>query len=140
MYNATNNSWTSFTKLAARFRLAAASLPSGLVFFAGGLSGVQNCACAWQLPRVVLFCRAVTMTMAACTRRCDLMLPRLKVCVVLMHASGSGLTAAVDMYNATSNSWTLHPIGLGQAREMLAAASLPDSGLVFFAGGVGPGV
>ncbi len=64
----------------------------------------------------------------------------LEGCVVLMHASGSGLTAAVDMYNATSNSWTLHPIGLGQAREMLAAASLPDSGLVFFAGGVGPGV
>jgi hypothetical protein len=40
----------------------------------------------------------------------------------------------LDIYNATSNSWTGHPAGLGQARSSLAAASLP-SGLVFFAGG-----
>ncbi len=38
------------------------------------------------------------------------------------------------MYNATSNSWTRFPNGLGRARRELAAASLP-SGLVFFAGG-----
>jgi hypothetical protein len=38
------------------------------------------------------------------------------------------------MYNATSNSWTTYPAGLGQARCCLAAASLA-SGLVFFAGG-----
>jgi hypothetical protein len=38
------------------------------------------------------------------------------------------------MYNATSNSWTSYPAGLGQARRNLAAASLA-SGLVFFAGG-----
>ncbi len=40
------------------------------------------------------------------------------------------------MYNATSNSWTTYPTGLGQARGNLAAASL-ESGLVFFAGGLG---
>ena len=43
------------------------------------------------------------------------------------------------MYNATSNSWTTFPTGLGQARSQFAAASLP-SGLVFFVGGyTGPG-
>ena len=42
--------------------------------------------------------------------------------------------SVVDMYNATSNSWTSFPNGLVQAREYLAGASLP-SGLVFFAGG-----
>ena len=49
-------------------------------------------------------------------------------------ASGSSASAYVDMYNATSNSWTTFPTGLGQARSQFAAASLP-SGLVFFAGG-----
>jgi hypothetical protein len=43
------------------------------------------------------------------------------------------------MYNATNNSWTRFPMGLGQAREDMAAASLP-SGLVFFAGGWSEGV
>ena len=43
-------------------------------------------------------------------------------------------SAYVDMYNATSNSWTTFPTGIGQARINLATASL-SSGLVFFAGG-----
>ncbi len=38
------------------------------------------------------------------------------------------------MYDATSNSWTTYPAGLGQARCCLTAASLA-SGLVFFADG-----
>ncbi len=41
----------------------------------------------------------------------------------------------VDTYNATSNSWTRLPEGLGQPRSALVSASLP-SGLVFFAGGI----
>jgi hypothetical protein len=49
-------------------------------------------------------------------------------------ASGNNQSSYVDMYNATSNSWTTYPTGLGQARGYLAAASLA-SGLVFFAGG-----
>ncbi len=48
--------------------------------------------------------------------------------------SGDVPSSYVDMYNATSNSWTTYPAGLGQARYNLAAASLA-SGLVFFAGG-----
>ncbi len=42
------------------------------------------------------------------------------------------------MYNATSDSWTRFPEGLGQAREYLSSSSLP-SGLVFFAGGASSG-
>ncbi len=49
---------------------------------------------------------------------------------------GGIASSYVDMYNATNNSWTRFPDGLGHARSRLAAASLP-SGLVFFAGGSG---
>jgi hypothetical protein len=45
----------------------------------------------------------------------------------------------VDLFNSTSNSWTVYQKGLGQARSDLAAASLP-SGMVFFAGGQVSGV
>ncbi len=52
----------------------------------------------------------------------------------------SGVTGSsfVDMYNATSNSWTSNPTGLGQARSELSGVSLP-SGLVVFAGGFAGG-
>ncbi len=94
MYSATNNSWTRFPNGLGRARreLAAASLPSGLVFFAGGWN--QNL---------------------------------------------KNFSADVDMYNATSNSWTLFPNQLVSARYGLTATSLP-SGLVFFAGGHTSGV
>ncbi len=49
-------------------------------------------------------------------------------------ASGRVRSSYADMYNATSNSWTRYPAGLGQARHSLVAVSLA-SGLVFFAGG-----
>jgi hypothetical protein len=55
-------------------------------------------------------------------------------CALTLSTSGSVSSSYVDMYNATSNSWTAFPAGLGQARGYLAAASLV-SGLVFFAGG-----
>ena len=44
------------------------------------------------------------------------------------------MSSFVDMYNATNNSWTSDPAGLGIPRAALSAAVLP-SGLVFFAGG-----
>jgi hypothetical protein len=52
-----------------------------------------------------------------------------------VRASGSIPSAYVDIYNATSASWTRLPEGLGQARAYLAAAAL-SSGLVIFAGGL----
>ena len=63
-------------------------------------------------------------------------------CEIFIDASSGssfgGSSSYVDVYNATSNSWTRFPAGLGQARARLAAASLP-SGLVFFAGGIASG-
>jgi hypothetical protein len=53
--------------------------------------------------------------------------------------SGDGYSAHVDVYNASSNTWTSYPAGLGKARAFLAAASLP-SGIVLFAGGYLSGV
>jgi hypothetical protein len=55
-------------------------------------------------------------------------------CCTYVSLSVFGASSYVDVYNATSNSWTRLPAGLGEARYDLAAASLP-SGLVFFAGG-----
>ena len=52
-----------------------------------------------------------------------------------VRASGSIPSAYVDIYNATSASWTRLPEGLGQARGYLTAAAL-SSGLVIFAGGL----
>ena len=46
----------------ARAQLAAASLPSGLVFFAGGWTGIGTSACVCQLRRVFLCCRDLTTT------------------------------------------------------------------------------
>jgi len=138
MYNATSNSWTTFpTGLGqARYYLAAASLPSGLVFFAGGRTrigntGIGTSVCVCQLRRVSLCCR--DLTTAVLLRFC---LPLMLLCneCVWGVCTDDDRSAYVDMYNATSNSWTTFPTGLGQARSQFAAASLP-SGLVFFAGG-----
>lgn len=49
--------------------------------------------------------------------------------------TGSLESSFVDVYDATSGSWTSDAAGLGQPRTDLAAASLP-SGLVIFAGGL----
>ena len=64
MYNATSNSWTRFPNGLgqARHFLAAASLPSGLVFFAGGDIGIGTSVCVCQLRRVFLCCRDLTTT------------------------------------------------------------------------------
>ena len=64
MYNATSNSWTTFPNGLgqARFGLAAASLPSGLVFFAGGWTGKGTSVCVCQLRRVFLCGRDLTTT------------------------------------------------------------------------------
>ena len=87
-------------------------------------------ACVWAgeisatdvLPR----CRLL-MLLRECLWGCG--------CWADARSTGSVSSSVVDMYNATSNSWTSFPNGLSQARQYLAGASLP-SGLVFFAGGL----
>jgi hypothetical protein len=58
MYNATSNNWTSFPEGLgqARYNLAGASLPSGLVFFAGGITGDPCCLSVFQLQRAQSCC------------------------------------------------------------------------------------
>ena len=105
-----------------RSNLASASLPTGLMIFAGGETG----AASSHVHLLAVTCNMCVAVIAAC------MFGRwyeLTACL-----SGDGPSSYVDMYNATSNSWTTYPTGLGQARDSLAAASLA-SGLVFFAGG-----
>ncbi len=58
----------------------------------------------------------------------------LQTCFTDSYTSGNTYSSYIDLYNATRNTWTRYPRGLGQARSNLAAASL-SSGLVFFAGG-----
>ncbi len=139
MYNAVSNSWTTFATGLGQGRdaLAAASLPSGLVFFAGGWEGIGTSVCVCQLRRLSLCCRDLTTTVILCCCVPLMLLHTACVCgggCADACASGGAVSAYVDMYNATSNRWTTFPTGLGQARQYLAAASLP-SGLVFFAGG-----
>ena len=60
IFNVTSNSWASYPEGLgqARSSLAAASLPSGLVFFAGGLTGATKRMFALQL-RHVHFCESL---------------------------------------------------------------------------------
>jgi hypothetical protein len=48
-------------------------------------------------------------------------------------AADSGLSSVVDILNVTSGTWST--AALSQARGFVAATSLPDAGVVIFAGG-----
>jgi hypothetical protein len=50
-------------------------------------------------------------------------------------ADGSGLSSAVDIFDAISGKWTT--AALSVARFFFAATSLPNQGLAIFAGGGG---
>ena len=55
-------------------------------------------------------------------------------CACLMPcAAGSGFFNVVDIFNVTAGTWST--AALSQARENLAATSLPDAGVAIFAGG-----
>jgi hypothetical protein len=49
-------------------------------------------------------------------------------------ALGSGRNNVVDIFNASSGQWRIANLSVG--RIDLAATSLPNQGLAFFAGGV----
>ena len=51
----------------------------------------------------------------------------------LMPCAAGGCFAAVDIFNATSGAWST--AALSQARNDLAATSLPNVGVAIFAGG-----
>ena len=55
--------------------------------------------------------------------------------IVLLHAGKRPFSVSniVDIFNATAGTWTT--AALSETREGLAATSLPNAGLAFFAGG-----
>ena len=137
VYDVTSSNWIRYPQglTQARGFLAAASLPSGLVFFAGGLAGVAWCQRAGKHSNCFGSCEQFEFLLyfgALLPANCN----NMHVYCICNDscASGNIYSGNIDLYNATSNSWTRHPKGLGQARGYLAATSLP-SGLVFFAGG-----
>ncbi len=75
MYNATSNNWTRYPTGLGQGRefAAAASLASGLVFFAGGHTGASR----------ILVCAHVTVTRADCDAALDRRPARCRCCFVL---------------------------------------------------------
>ena len=55
--------------------------------------------------------------------------------MLMLLADRPGFSNAVDIFNATSRTWTT--AALSVARYALAATSLPNQGLAIFAGGTG---
>jgi hypothetical protein len=57
-------------------------------------------------------------------------------CPMLCAVNNTGVFSnVVDIFNVTSGTWST--AALSQARSSLAATSLPNAGVAFFAGGVG---
>jgi hypothetical protein len=121
IYNATSGEWSKWTLSIARQQLAAASLPDlGLAFFAGGRdasSGITLFLCKFHVP---FSTRAL---------RLPLMLSCFSSC------TGGLAYDRIDIFNAYTKTWSVST--LSQARIYLAGASLPEQGLVLFAGGSG---
>ncbi len=55
-------------------------------------------------------------------------------CLMPCAAESGGNSSVVDIFNVTSGTWST--AALSQARYGLAATSLPDAGVVIFAGGL----
>ncbi len=58
----------------------------------------------------------------------------LVVYACLMPCAADSYSGVVDIFNVTSGTWST--AALSQARSGLAATSLPDAGVVIFAGGL----
>ncbi len=140
IYNSTSASWTRLPEGLGQARgyLAAVALSSGLVIFAGGLTGDTRAASIPTFSTLLLGGEQCSATMI-CLKYMHEIYAEMWGNFVDTSASGVAMRSAyVDLYDVTKKSWSRYPSGLGQARSSLAAASLP-SGLVFFGGGVSAG-
>ncbi len=109
IYNGVSGSWTTAQLSAARYYLAATSLPEqSLALFAGGYDG-NGAGC------------------------CPTLSPSIFLSLLLFSLVHLDVSAVVDIFNAASGQWTV--ASLSAARSLLAAASLPEQNLVFFGGG-----
>jgi hypothetical protein len=126
IYNSHTNTWTSLPNGLgeARHFLASATLPCGLVFFAGGSTGVRAYVRGARLCVFEPFIFHLKLVSALITG--------VFKCAFKQRAA-TELSSYVDIYDSIANSWTRLPNRLGQARNNLKGASL--SSLVIFAGG-----
>jgi hypothetical protein len=126
IFNVMSGDWSTAALSVARVSLAATSLPNlGVAIFAGG---VGTCCHVFPVSlRVVLFWLG------------NGMLEWAKVCLVIACAcvmpcaADGGDSNAVDIFNATSGTWST--AALSSARRYPAATSLPNLGVAIFAGG-----
>jgi hypothetical protein len=112
IFNGATKKWTTAALSSARFFLSATSLPEqGLAFFAGGgdNSPSKFFTVPWEWFCVVVF--AVSRLMLF----------------------WEALFNTVDIFNGATGLWST--AALTKPRYWLTAASLPDQGLAFFAGG-----
>jgi hypothetical protein len=122
IFDASSGRWSTAALSVARRDLAATSFPNlGVAVFAGGLSMLLRvCSSDWfHLHRLTIqnvFCFLFFYNLMCGTAE-------------------FGFSNAVDIYNAKSGSWST--AALSSARSLLSSATLPDLGVVFFAGGFG---
>lgn len=115
IYNVTSARWSTAVLSVARQQLSGASLPDlGLAFFAGG----RNAGIA-----------------AACLRDDSIACSMLRVQLFSCSDPRGVAFNAIDIYNAYTRQWSI--AALSQARMYMAGTSLPEQGLVLFAGGQG---
>jgi len=137
IYNAFTNSWTTATLSIPRDSLIATSLEfHGLAFFAGGDGAIG------QTFSTVDVYNGITnkwSVMQLSVNRTNLAAAALPYQGIVMFAGGTLLqsqslpTDIVDIYNATSNTWTTAK--LATPTYFLSGTSLPKAGLIFFGGG-----
>ena len=121
IYNATAGEWSRRSLSIPRQQLAAASLPDlGLAFFAGGRDASTGITFFLSQFHAPFSTRALCLPfMLSCSFSCTV-----------------GVAYdRLDIFNAYTKTWSVS--SLSQARIYLAGASLPEQGLVLFAGGSG---
>jgi hypothetical protein len=126
IFNVTTGAWSTAVLSVGRFGLAATSLPNaGVAIFAGG--GTCCCVCL-SCCRMGLGARGMHEWGV-----CGVMM----TCASLMPSAGNSgtLLNVVDIFNVTTGAWST--AALSQVRYNVVATSLPNAGVVIFAGGLG---
>jgi hypothetical protein len=135
IFNVTSGAWSTAALSVARSDLAATSLPNvGVAIFAGGVGTCCHvyfrffaCSVAWvQALRGMGWFKPLSGRRLILLIACASLMP----CAVV---ESSGVSNAVDILNVTSRTWST--AALSVARAKLAAMSLPNVGIVIFAGG-----
>jgi hypothetical protein len=128
IFDATTGTWSTAALSVARGDLAATSLPNaGLAMFAGGFGTCLLCLVELMLDALVCEGGMREWEEGAVL----IASPWITPCT----ANNNYPSNIVDIFDATAGTW--HTAALSVARGGLAATSLPNAGLAFFACGLG---